>query len=202
MGNALTPEQERKVLESAMQLATTRELGDITVDQLAKACGISAFHIARHYHSKEKILEAVLQRELQLIAGAVPSPELRFPTETLRDELQVLAKVILQEYRQRLPFLGKLLSEAMRNTQVGEILYRTFVQQGRLLFTEFLKLRKERGELRSEVDIEAAAAMFLAALTGILLVVEVFGGKQVEKLDDERLVRELTNVFLHGVTEP
>ncbi|OFV98455.1 MAG: hypothetical protein A3F68_00205 [Acidobacteria bacterium RIFCSPLOWO2_12_FULL_54_10] len=203
MGNAaLTPEQERKVLESAMQLASTRELGDISVDQLARACGISAFNIVRHYHSKEKILEAVLQRELQLIAGAVPSPELRFPTETLRDELQVLAKVILLEYRQRLPFLGKLLGEAMRNPAVGEILYRTFVQQGRLLFTEFLKLRKERGELRKEVDIEAAAAMFLAALTGILLVVEVFGGKQVEKLDDERLVRELTNVFLHGVTEP
>jgi hypothetical protein len=40
----------------------------------------------------------VLERELELIAGAVPSPEFRFPTETLQDELQVLVRIMLQEY--------------------------------------------------------------------------------------------------------
>ena len=31
---------------------------------------------------------------------------------------------------------------------------------------------------------------------------ELFGGKKVEPLDEERLVRELTDVFLHGVGQP
>ena len=197
----LTPEQQRQVLDSVLQLASALGLGEITLEQLTRASGVPAFDIIRHYQSKENILAAVLERELELMAGAVPSPELRFPSETLKDELQILAKIMLQEYRARLPFLGKLLAEALQNPEVGALFYRKFIQQGRLLFAEFLNIRKQRGELRQDVDVEAAAAMFISALSGILLVVELFGGKQVESLDEERLVRELTTVFLHGILE-
>ena len=108
---SLSFEQQRLVLDGAVKLAHTQELSSITLDHLTKASGISAFDIVRHYHSKEKILAAVLERELELIAGSVPAPELRFPGETLRDELQVMAKIMLGEYRSRLPFLGKPVPE-------------------------------------------------------------------------------------------
>ncbi|OFW36157.1 MAG: hypothetical protein A3J28_01560 [Acidobacteria bacterium RIFCSPLOWO2_12_FULL_60_22] len=197
----LTSEQQRMVMDSALRLMAAQSLEEITLEQLTRSSGVPAFEIIRHYQNKENILAAVLERELELMAGAVPAPELRFPNETLRDELQVLAKIMLQEYRARLPFLGKLLTEAIRNPEVGSLFYRKFIQQGRLLFAEFLNIRKQRGELRQEVDVEAAAAMFISALSGILLVVELFGGQQVEPLDEERLVRELTSLFLHGVLE-
>lgn len=197
----LTSEQQRLVMDSALRLMAAQSLEEITLEQLTRSSGVAAFDIIRHYQNKENILAAVLERELELMAGAVPSPELRFPNETLRDELQVLAKIMLQEYRARLPFLGKLLTEAIRNPEVGSLFYRKFIQQGRLLFAEFLNIRKQRGELRQDVDVEAAAAMFISALSGILLVVELFGGQQVEPLDEERLVRELTSLFLHGILE-
>src|SRR5579864_4927783 len=180
---SLSTEQQRMVLDAAVKLAFTQELSSISLEDLTKASGISAFDIVRHYHSKENILAAVLERELELIAGSVPSPELRFPGETLKDELQVMAKIMLHEYRSRLPFLGRLLAEAAKNPEVGAMFYRTFIVQGRLLFTEFLNVRKRLGELRDDVDVEASAAFFLSALTFILLVVELYGGKQVEALD-------------------
>jgi len=198
----LSPEQQRLVLDTATQLMSNHGLSEITLEQLTHACGINAFDIVRHYHSKENILTAVLERELELIAGAVSSPELRFPSETLQDELQVLAKIMLHEYRNRLPFMGKLLTEAMRNPEVGALFYSKFILQGRLLFTEFLKIRQQRGELRKDVDVEAAAALFLSALTGVLLVMELFGGSQVEPLDEERLVREMSDVLLRGILKP
>src|SRR3990172_7916101 len=197
----LTPEQQKMVMDSALELMSSRHLNEITLEQLTRASGVSAFDIIRHYQSKENILAAVLDRELELVAGAVPSPELRFPSETLKDELQVLARIMLQEYRARLHFLDKLFVEAIQNPEVGVLFYRKFILQGRLLFTEFLNLRKQRGELRADVDVEAAAAMFISALSGILLVVELFGGKKVEPFDEERVVRELTDVFLNGVLQ-
>src|ERR1700682_271952 len=196
---SLSSEQQLMVLDAAVKLACTTELSSIALDDLTKASGISAFDIVRHYHSKENILSAVLERELELIAGSVPSPELRFPGETLKDELQVMAKIMLHEYRSRLPFLGRLLAEAAKNPEVGAMFYRTFIVQGRLLFTEFLNVRKRLGELREDADVEASAAFFLSALTFILLVVELFGGKQVEALDEERLVQSMADLFLRGV---
>jgi AcrR family transcriptional regulator len=195
----LTAEQQKMVLDGAVQLFTTHELREITLDQLSRECGVSAFDIVRHYHSREKILTALLERELDLMAAAAHAPELRMPGETLKDELYVLARVILQEYRRRLPFLGRLLVEATHDPQVGSLFYRSFIAQGRMLFTEFLEERNDLGELRQGIDVEAAASIFLAALTGPLLLIELFGGQQVEPLDDDRLLSELSDVFLNGV---
>jgi AcrR family transcriptional regulator len=192
-------ERQRAVLDTAMQLFAKEELKDITLDKLTRASGVPAFDIIRQFHSSENILKAVLERELELMAAAAQAPELRMPGETLGDELHILAGVILDQYRRRIPFLGKLLTESMRDPKVGALFYGTFIVQGRLLFTEFLRVRKQFGELREDVDVEAAAAMFLAALTGILLMHELFGGKQVEVLDDDRVLRQMCDTFLHGV---
>jgi AcrR family transcriptional regulator len=197
--NALTTEEQKMVLDGAVQLFASNDLDQITLEKLARACGVSAFNIVRHYHSPQNILTAALERELELMAAAAHAPELRMPGETLKDELHVLAAVILQEYRRRLPFLGRLLAAGMNNPEVGALFYRTFIVQGRKLFTEFLNERKRLGELRAEIDVEASAAIFLAALTGPLLLVEVFGGNRVEALDDDRLVAELSDIFLNGV---
>ena len=175
---------------------------DISLDKLSRVSGISAFDIVRHYQSRENILKSVLERELELMAAAAHAPELRMPGETLKDELHVLAGVILQEYRRRLPFMSKLLLEAMRNEEVGLLFYRTFIVQGRLLFMEFLNERKRVGELRDDVDVEMAAAIFLASLTGPLLALELFGGKTVEQIDDDVLVNQISSLFLYGVTRP
>lgn len=200
LGN-LSTEQQRMVMDAVLQLAVSTKLNDISLEQLAKASGVSAFDIVRQYQSKENILSAVLERELEMISSAVPSPELRFPSETLQDELQVLARVMLQEYRARMKFMGNLMIEAIENPDVGVLFYRKFIQQGRLLFTEFLKVRQQRGELREGVDIEAGAAMFISSLTGILIAVELFNGKKVEPLDEDRLVGELTSLFLYGIAK-
>jgi AcrR family transcriptional regulator len=195
----MRPDERQRVLDSALELCGTHTLGEIGLDQLARAAGVSAFDIVRAFQSKENILKAVLERELEMMAAAAHDPELRMPGETLRDELIVLARVILDEYRRRLPLLGRLLSEAMRDPAVGAVFYRTFIVQGRQLFTGFLNSRARLGELREDVDIEAAAAMFLSALTGALLMVELYGGKQVEGLDDLRYVGHTADIFLKGV---
>ena len=197
--SAFDADKHRAVLDSAMRLFEQCDLKDISLDKLTKASGIPAFDILREYHSSDNILKAVLERELELMAAAAQAPELRMPGETFGDELHVLAGVILDQYRKRSDFLAKILGEALRNSDVGALFYRTFVVQGRLLFTEFLSVRKERNELREDVDVEAAAAMFLASLTGTFIMHEVFGGRKVEPLDDERVLNEMCNTFLRGV---
>jgi AcrR family transcriptional regulator len=195
----LDPNQQAAVLDGAMQLFEKHDLRDITLDMLTKVSGVPSFDIVRHYHSSENILKRVLERELELMAAAAQEPELRMPGETLNDELRLLAGVILDQYRKRTAFLSKMLNETMRNPKVGGLFYGTFIVQGRLLFTEFLRVRKEHGELSDGVDVEAAAAMFLASLTGMFVTHQIFGGKHVEPFDDERALDAMCSTFLRGV---
>ncbi|MCU1329836.1 MAG: Transcriptional regulator, TetR family [Bryobacterales bacterium] len=198
----LDSEQQKAVLDGAMKLFELHALQDITLDRLSKISGVPSFNIVRHYHSSDNILQAVLERELELMAGAGQPPDFRMPGETLEDELRVLAGVIVDQYRKRIPFLRKLMAEALRDEKAGALYYRTFIMQGRLLFTEFLQVRRERGELREEIDVEAASATFLSSLIGILMTHELFGGRTVEALDDERMLSQTCRTFLRGVAKP
>jgi AcrR family transcriptional regulator len=195
----LDSNQQAAVLDGAIRLFEKHDLRDITLDMLTKASGVASFDIVRHYHSSENILRSVLERELELMAAAAQVPELRMPGENLNDELRLLAGVILDQYRKRTPFLSKMLNESIGDPKVGALFYSTFIVQGRLLFAEFLKMRKERHELTDAVDVEAAAAMFLASLTGMFMMHDIFGGKHVEAFDDERALDTMCGTFLRGV---
>lgn len=195
----LNPYEQGRALDVAMVLLSEEGFRPAIVERIAERSGIPVTRIYLHFGGTEKLIRALLHRELELIAGAVPVPELRFPGETLRDELEVLARVLLLECRTHLGFLRTMLTEAIRNQEFAAIFYETFILRGRQLFTEFLTMRKERGELRPETDVEAAAAFFLAALTFSLLLMELFGGKLVEQVDDDRLVKSMVEVFLKGV---
>jgi len=198
---ALDPEQKRAVLDGAMQLFEKHQLKDITLEKLTKISGVPAFDIIRHFQSSDNILKAVLERELEMMAAAAQEPELRMPGETIEDELRILASIILDQYRKRHAFMGKLMEEAARDSKVGALYYGTFIVQGRMLFAEFLRIRHARGELWEDLDIEAASAMFLAALIGSVMTFEFFGGRHVETLDEDRLLRQLCLNFLRGVAK-
>ncbi|MBI2821455.1 MAG: TetR/AcrR family transcriptional regulator [Acidobacteria bacterium] len=196
---ALNPEELRRVLDAALDQLSGGGLPATFVERVAEKSGIAVTRIYLHFGGTEKIIQAVLDRELEMIAGSVPVPELRFPGETLRHELQGLARILIDQCRTHIGFLATMMAEAMRNREFAGVFYRTFILRGRQRFAEFLSARQQRGEVRADVDIEAAAAFFLSALIFSLLLMELFGGKSVESLDDERLVRSMSEVFLTGI---
>lgn len=194
----LSSDQQRAVLDAALSVLSRGGLTATIVEKVAETCAIRAPRIFLHFGGTEKMLEALLQRQLELIAGSVPSPELRFPGETLRDELEGLARIIIDVCRTHMGVLRAMLAEALRSKEFAEVFYRTFILRGRTLFLEFLDERRKRGELRGDVDMDAAAASFLASVIMTLLLMEVFGGRAVEQFDDDRLARGMTDLFLNG----
>ncbi len=199
-GNAeeLNTEQQRVVLDAALSVISRGGFTATLVEKIAEKCAITAPRIFLHFGGTERLLEAILERQLDLIAGSATVPELRFPGETLRDELLGLGRIIMEVFRDHLGVLRAMLAEALRSQEFAEVFYRTFILRGRKLCDEFLEERKKRGELRADLDIDMASAMYLVSLIMPLLLLEVFGGKSVETVDDETLVSKMTELFLRG----
>lgn len=198
----LNSEQQSKVLDAALAVIGKGGFTATIVEKIAATCSIAAPRIFLHFGGTEKLLEAILERQLELVAGSVPVPELRFPGETLKDELEGMGRVILEVFRKHLGVLRAMLAEALRSPEFAEVFYRTFILRGRQMFEEFLQDRLSRGELRRDLDVNTAAAQYLTSLIMSLLLVECFGGKSVETIEDERLVSGMTELFLHGALPP
>lgn len=195
----LNAEQQRVVLDAALSVISRGGFSATIVEKVAEKCAIAAPRIFLHFGGTERLLEAILERQLDLISGSATVPELRFPGETLRDELQGMGRVILEVFRKHIGVLRAMLAESLRSPEFAEVFYRTFILRGRKLFMEFLDERKKRGELRADLDVDTAAAEYLTSLIMSLLLVECFGGKSVETVDDEKLVTGMTDLFLRGV---
>jgi AcrR family transcriptional regulator len=198
-GEVLSSEQQRLVLDAALSVISRGGFTATIVEKVAERCAIAAPRIFLHFGGTEKLLEAILARQLELISGSAAVPELRFPGETLQDELQGLGRIIIEVFRNHLGVLRAMLAEALRSQEFAEVFYRTFILRGRKLCDEFLEERKKRGELRADLDVDMASAMYLVSLIMPLLLLEVFGGKTIESVDDEKLVSSMTDLFLRGV---
>ncbi len=197
-GEALNSEQQRQVLDAALTVISKGGFTATIVEKVAERCAIAAPRIFLHFGGTEKLIEAILERQLELISGSAAVPELRFPGETVRDELLGLGRIIMEVFRNHLGVLRAMLAEALRSQEFAEVFYRTFILRGRRLCDEFLEERKRRGELRADLDVDMASAMYLVSLIMPLLLLEVFGGKAVESIDDETLVGNMTDLFLRG----
>ena len=195
----LNAEQERNVLDAALSVISKGGFSATIVEKVAETCAIAAPRIFLHFGGTGKLLEAILQRQLDLIAGSAPAPELRFPGETLKDELEGLSRIIIEVFRKHMGVLRAMLAEALRSQEFAEVFYRTFIFRGRQLMDEFLTERKKRGELRADLDVDIASASFLISLIMSLMLVELFGGRSVDKIDDEWLAKGMTDLFLRGV---
>lgn len=196
---ALNVEEIKAVLDATFDLLGEDGLKADVVERVAARTGIPPTRIYLHFGGPSRLMQSLMERELEVVAGSVAVPELRFPGETIGDELAVLARILLDECRTHAGFLGTSLGEAMKNPEFAEVFYRTFILRGRNLFTEFLNARRERNEVRTEIDVEAAAAFFLSALIFSVLALEILGGKAVERVDDARLVAGMSDLFLRGI---
>jgi len=192
-------DEQTRVLDATFDLLGEGRLQVDVVEKVADKAGVESRRIYLHYGGPSKLMQALMERELEVIAGSVPAPELRFPGETMGDELRVMARILVDECRSHLGFLKTCLVEAVRNPEFADVFYRTFILRGRRLFAEFLNARKTRGELRDDTDVEAAAAFFLSGLIFSLLAFEVFGGRKVEEIDDARLIGGMSDLFLRGI---
>ena len=198
-GEALTLDEINSVLDATHHLLGEEGLQADVIERVSRRSGVNPARIYLHFGGASRLMQSLLERELYLIAGSVAEPELRFPGETIGDELGVLAKILLDECRTHIGFLRTCLTEAMYNSEFGGVFYSTFIMRGRTLFAEFLNGRKARGELREDIDVEVAAAFFLSALIFSLLALEMLGGKEVEKVGDTRLIAGMSDLFLQGV---
>lgn len=169
------PTRER-ILDVAWELFLRQGFTGTTVTQIEAAAGLSpgSGSFYRHYRSKEDVLQAVVDREVERIdAARVLGPE---PEETGGD---VRAALTL-EFRQRLENLRRIQPLMLLIGREREHLGASSSRLGRRLVAHNLEMRSRRLEAWMEAgaiakrDPDALAAVVLHALTGYHLSSEFF----------------------------
>lgn len=149
-------------MQAALELFAAKGFDGTSTRAIAQAAGVAESLIFHHFDSKESLLAAVFETnrsyfgELQRLSAGPAD----LPVESV---LTDLAEQSLRRLRQEGRIAVVLFSTAQTNREMRARL-EAVVNEGTGYLAHYLKSRMTRGELRGDLDVEAAAFAFLSPL--------------------------------------
>lgn len=164
-----TEVRQASLVEAALLLAAERSPADITTADLARAVGISQGAVFKHFASKETIWLAVLDWVTDTLME-----RLQTATEGAdRAALPALRAVFMAHVNFVVAYPGVprlIFQELQRPGDTAlKSRVRTLMQCYRQLLLTVLQHAKTQQALRPEVDLQAAAVLFVGSVQGLVM---------------------------------
>jgi AcrR family transcriptional regulator len=179
-----SPRAERsrqRILDAAGQCFAAHGFAKTTVEEIARAAGVSKALVYHHFRGKEDILEAVVERTLSEWSEVSGAPEFE-RVESVVDAIGTMLRLALR-YARSNPVLRALIeSDPLVLTTVGQEPMRRANEEFRARLVAALEAGVASGELRANLDIERATDVVRILYMG--LIQQVFTADGIDVSDD------------------
>ncbi len=190
-----------QILEAAFRVFGARGLHQATLDDVARKAGITKGTIYLYFPSKAALFSAMLKSRVNAIV-----PEMRLVGgggASAREQLVGLGEKLYRFFRSPayLAVYRSMVSEAAQFPEAAAVLYREGILPVNQRMAEVIRRGIATGEFR-DVDPLIAARGFAAMFQVFAVSQKLLGGERIYPIDEGRLVRTLTTVFLNGLLVP
>jgi AcrR family transcriptional regulator len=185
LGRPRDARTDRAILEAALELIAERGVYEFRTEDIAARAGVGKGAIYRRYGSKDELVTAA-------IAGLV-SAEIVIPdTGSTRGDLVLLMREAVELYRGSLAarLMPNLIGAMAQKPALARAVREEFLAGRRAALSVVLQRGIERGDLRSDLDLELALDVLGGPLFYRLLVT---GGPI-----DEQLAEGVADLILRG----
>lgn len=165
-----TQDRQAELVQAALRLAALHSPAEVTTGELAQAIGISQGGVFRHFESKEAIWLAVLDwAQRTLFDGlrlAMQQAEPDGPVPALRAVFMAHIGFV-QQY----PGVPRLIFQELQHARPTRLKERVqaLMADYRHLLAGLLAQAQAEGHIAPEVDLPAAAILFLGAVQGLVM---------------------------------
>lgn len=172
------------VLSAVLELVTEQGMAAVTMDAVAARAGVSKPAIYRRWPSKHDLVIAAAENRI----GVLTVPDMG----DFRVELRAVLDARVEAYR--IPGTSRLMAGMITAVEEGGDVngaYRGYVSRIMGETRKILERGVARGDVRADVDVQAAATLVAAPLV-FRLVIE-------RQLPDERFAADLADMIARAV---
>lgn len=189
-----TESRQAEIIATVVALAAERNPADVTTTDIAKAMNVTQGALFRHFPTKEAIRLAVIEWiETQLIA------KLGAAQASAPDVLSSLEAMFLAHVRfiREFPGVPRLVFAELQQPDNSPVRQRVqqIMRRYRQMLAETLGKAKAAQLIRDDVDVQAASALFLGAIQGLVMQ-SMLGGALS---DAEEPVLGVLRLYLAGL---
>ncbi len=190
----------RQILAAAFRVFGTRGLHRATLDEVARAAGITKGTIYLYFPSKTDLFTAMLKARVNDIMPAVEqSPE---NGQALRTQtaLAVVGRELYRFFRSRAwqAMYRTIVSESSQFPEAAALLYREGILPANRRLAEVIRRGVRAGECRA-VDPLIAARAFAGMFQVFAVSQGLLGGQRIFPVPDAKVIRTVIDIFLHGL---
>lgn len=194
-------DRRQQILDVASRLFARQGFNGTTTRDIAQAARVNEALIFRHFPSKEELYWAVLEQKCRVGTWQQELEANLASGKSDRDVFQAIAAGILDRRRKDSSLARLLLFSALENHKLSDRFFRVSVAQYYERLAEYISQRIQQGAFR-KVDPMLAARGFLGMINYHFQIQELYGGKRYHKYSDADATQALTDLWLHGITNP
>ncbi|MGD0658158.1 MAG: TetR/AcrR family transcriptional regulator [Syntrophorhabdales bacterium] len=195
--------RRNQILDGAIAVFGNKGLDLATMDEIARAVGISKGTIYLYFKGKEEIFDAILSERslIPQIVDLIDSTDIPLdsPDLSLQSCLEQIGKRYMSGIDHHYPLLRLLLADSHKAPIQAEHIYNNFVLKADQKLAELLIAQAKAGKVRKLHSPLMTARCFLGMLLAYVITQEVLGGRRFTPIQREEWVEEAVRVFLRGV---
>lgn len=197
-----TEVRQASLVHAALQLAAQRSPAEITTTDLAHAVGITQGAVFRHFENKEAIWLAALDWTSDMLMARLQTASViaKAGTTPPADPLLSLQSVFMAhvDFVIEYPGVPRMIFQELQHAQDSllKASVRALMQRYRFLVINLLQDAKERGLLAKDLDLSAAAVLFMGSVQGLVMQSMLTG--QVQAMATQ--APGVCAIYLRGIT--
>lgn len=155
-------------METVVDLAAERNPSDITTAAIAKRMGVTEGALFRHFRSKDAILEATMSWVAEQLLARVDAAAQEAPSTVAALEAIFHAHV---DFVARHPGVPRMLFGQLQRPEasLAKRAVRALLRRYGERLRQLLETGRDRGELDARLDVDAAVAMFIGMVQGLVI---------------------------------
>lgn len=184
-----------RLLTAGLKVFSQKGYTGATTKEIAREAGIAEVTLFRHFPSKEKLFEAVINNYsfLPALKGLLPA----LKDMEYGDALSEIAKRFLERLTERRDLIRIMHAELPRYPAKVREMYRNFIDEiFRTLASYFKEVQKKKG-LRN-FNPELGAGAFLGMFFSYFNSREMLLKKDILAEDETLVIKEFVDIFMRG----
>ena len=201
----LDPSRQQAVLQAILDEAAEKGPADINIKEVARRAGISVGSLYQYFGSRENLLAFAVELGVRMMTDLFAMSRPYLLEMPLREALTAYLTYGLEWSKTQpgfIHFFGRAAYQG--DSQMAEKVVRPVAQAMREVMQDMLFAAAQRGELRPDLDVEAAARVvnLLTIATGdsqLLPYLNNYFQVTDDSMPVERIVTALVDLVMNGI---